>query len=321
MDTTSAVEAESLTKTFDGGAGVFDLNLTVESGTILGLIGPSGSGKTTTVRLLTGLLAPDSGTVRVLGERPLDFARDTRAMLGYMPQDSVLYPGLTIRQNLDFAGTIFGMRRGRAERIEALLDFYELTEIADRVPGKASGGERRRASLAATMIHSPSLLFLDEPTAGLDPVLRRKLWDRFEELAKEEGRTLVVTTQYVGEAAYCDYVAVLANGRILVLETPEGLRREAYGGELVDVVFSARPSRAALDHLAAASSNSAPTWIDEKSVRVVVEDAGEAVPRLADWAGENGLVIEKVEAYSPPFDDIFVELVERRTAELEPQAV
>ncbi|REK17623.1 MAG: ABC transporter ATP-binding protein [Actinobacteria bacterium] len=321
MSTNPAVRAESLTKVFSGGAGVFDLDMEVEPGSIVGLIGPSGSGKTTTVRLLTGLLTPDSGTVRVLGERPIEFSRETRAKLGYMPQDSVLYPGLTIRQNLDFAGTVFGMRKGRGDRIERLLDFFELTEIADRMPHKVSGGERRRASLAATLIHNPMLIFLDEPTAGLDPVLRRKLWDMFEDLAKDDGRTLVVTTQYVGEAAYCDYVAVLAEGRILILDTPGGLRRHAYGGELVDVVFSARPSPVALDHLASISARSEPIWIDARSLRVVVDDAGAAVPRLADWAGDNGLVIEKVEAYTPPFDDIFVEVVEKYSRSKELEAV
>lgn len=307
----SAIRAHELTKNFNGDTGVFDIDLEVESGTIVGLIGPSGSGKTTTVRLLAGLLTPSSGTAEVFGERPVDFKKETRARLGYMPQDSILYPALTLRQNLDFAGSLFGMRRtARKERIEELIDFLELESAADRLPASSSGGEKRRIALASTLIHNPELVFLDEPTGGLDPVLRRKLWDRFDYLARS-GRTLVVTTQYVGEAAYCDNVAVLANGRVLTVDTPEGLRRRAFGGELVDVVFVAPISPLAMDFLTKMTSGRDPRLIDDHSVRVVVDDPGQAVPMILDWGSENAVEIERAEAFAPPFDDIFVELVEQ----------
>lgn len=313
-----AVRAQSLTKTFNGESGVFDVDLEVATGSIVGLIGPSGSGKTTTVRLITGLLTPTSGSVTVLGEDPQSFTRETRGKLGYMPQDSVLYPGLTLRQNLDFAGSLFGLRH-RRKRIDEMIEFVELEGAADRVPRQASGGEKRRLALAATLIHSPVLIFLDEPTAGLDPVLRRKLWDRFEEIS-DAGRTMVVTTQYVGEAAYCDYVAVLANGRVVTFDTPDGLKRSAYGGEMVDVVFAIRPGGEALQYLRNVAGGRDIRWLDERSVRVVVEDAGTSIPQIAAWATEHSIEVEKVEAYSPPFDDIFVELVESHAEqeELEP---
>jgi ABC-2 type transport system ATP-binding protein len=309
--TQSAISAHELTKNFNGDTGVFDVDLNVESGTILGLIGPSGSGKTTTVRLLAGLLNPSSGTAEVFGERPVNFRRETRARLGYMPQDSILYPALTLRQNLDFAGSLFGMRRtARRERIEELIDFLELESAADRLPAASSGGEKRRIALASTLIHNPELVFLDEPTAGLDPVLRRKLWDRFDYLAKS-GRTLVVTTQYVGEAAYCDHVAVLADGRILIVDTPQGLRRRAFGGEPVDVAFAAPISAAAMDFLTSLTSGEAPRVVDDHSVRIVVDDPGVSVPKILEWGSGNGIEIERAEVFSPPFDDIFVELVEQ----------
>ncbi|MGF1617807.1 MAG: ATP-binding cassette domain-containing protein [Acidimicrobiia bacterium] len=307
----SAIRANQLTKNFNGDTGVFDVDLEVKAGTILGLIGPSGSGKTTTVRLLAGLLTPSSGTAEVFGERPVNFKRETRARLGYMPQDSILYPALTLRQNLDFAGSLFGIRRtARKERIDKLIDFLELESAADRLPAASSGGERRRNALASTLIHNPDLVFLDEPTAGLDPVLRRKLWDRFDDLARS-GRTLVVTTQYVGEAAYCDHVAVLANGRVLIVDTPQGLRRRAFGGEPVDVAFVAPISAAAMGFLTNMTSGVAPLVIDDHSVRIVADDPGETVPRILEWGLENGVEIERAEAFAPPFDDIFVELVEQ----------
>lgn len=307
----TAIRADGLTKNFNGDTGIFDVDLDVESGTILGLIGPSGSGKTTTVRLLAGLATPSSGTAEVFGKNPANFKSETSALLGYMPQDSVLYPALTLRQNLDFAGSLFGMRRkARRERIEELIEFLELEGAADRLPTAASGGEKRRIALAATLIHSPTLVFLDEPTAGLDPVLRKKLWDRFDYLARS-GRTLVVTTQYVGEAAYCDHVAVLADGRILVVDTPQGLRRRAFGGEPVDVAFVAPISASAMDFLTNMTSGDALQWIDEHSVRIVVADPKTAVPKILDWGSENGVEIEQVEAFSPPFDDVFVALVEQ----------
>ncbi|CAN5735153.1 ABC transporter ATP-binding protein [soil metagenome] len=307
----SAISARELTKNFNGETGVFDIDLEVGSGTILGLIGPSGSGKTTTVRLLAGLLHPSSGSAEVFGQRPVNFKRETRARLGYMPQDAVLYPALTLRQNLDFAGSLFGMsRRARKERIGEMIDFLELGDAADRLPAASSGGEKRRIALASTLIHNPELVFLDEPTAGLDPVLRRKLWDRFDYLAKS-GRTLVVTTQYVGEAAYCDKVAVLANGRVLIVDTPEGLRHRAFGGEPVDIAFVSPISAPAMEFLTNLTQGEAPRVIDDHSVRIVVDDPGEAVPDILEWGSANGVQIDRAEAFAPPFDDVFVELVEQ----------
>jgi ABC-2 type transport system ATP-binding protein len=307
----SAVRAHQLTKSFNGDTGVFDIDLSVDQGTTVGLIGPSGSGKTTTVRLMAGLLTPTSGTVEVFGERPVAFRRETRARLGYMPQDSVLYPSLSLRQNLEFAGSLFGMRhRERRARIDDLIVFLELEGAAGRLPRECSGGEKRRIALASTLVHDPHLVFLDEPTAGLDPVLRKKLWDRFDHLA-DSGRTLVVTTQYVGEAAYCDYVAVLAEGRVLTFDTPSGLRHRAYGGELVDVTFSTPPPASALTYLKNVAVGADPQLMEESTVRVVVEDPGATIPLILEWGIANQVKIEKAEVYPPPFDDIFVELVQK----------
>jgi len=304
-----AVATSKLTKSYGPDAGVFDLDLAIEPGWIVGLIGPSGSGKTTAVQLLTGVIAPDSGTVEVLGKRPVAFSKRTRARLGYMPQHAILYPDLTLGENLNFAASLYGVPYRRKKIIRRLIEFMELEGAIDRLPRDASGGEQRRVMLASTLIHDPDLLFLDEPTAGIDPVLRRKFWDRFEELAAQ-GKTLVVTTQYVGEAAYCDYVAVLAGGRILTFDTPEGLRKSAYGGELVELVFDRAPG---FDDVASLQrmGEGEIEWVDATRLRLVVEDADTASADLEAWARERGVELTRSERYLPPFDDVFVEIVRR----------
>jgi ABC-2 type transport system ATP-binding protein len=164
--------------------------------------------------------------------------------------------------------------------------------------------------LASTLIHDPDLIFLDEPTAGVDPVLRRKFWDRFEELASE-GKTLLVTTQYVGEAAYCDYVAVLARGRILTIDTPEGLRRAAYGGEMIEVSFDSPPESGLVATMRDLPGVSSIDWVDSDRVRLVVDEAEPTLAALSTWAEERNVGLNRSETYLAPFDDVFVELVSR----------
>lgn len=304
------VRASELTKQYGPNAGVFGLDLDIPTGQIIGLIGPSGSGKTVTVRLMTGVLRPDAGAVEVLGEDPRLFDRQTRARIGYMPQHTVLIPDLSLRQNLNFAASLYGMPLRRKERIDEVTDFLELGEVIDRKPNQASGGEKRRLMLASAMIHQPELVFLDEPTAGIDPVLRRKFWDRFEDM-RSDGRTLIVTTQYVGEAAHCDLVAVLSRGRVLLVDTPEGLRRRAYGGDLVDIHFVEQPDNGDLVALEQLTGGSPPTWLSPRRVRLVVEDAAATTARVTKWADDRGLELTRTEPYLPSFDDVFVELVTR----------
>lgn len=306
------VASRGLTKSFAPETGVFDLDLEIPAGQIVGFIGPSGSGKTTTVRLLTGLLSPDSGEVEVLGEEPTRFTPNTRARLGYMPQHAILYPDLTLDQNLAFTASLYGLGSKADARRDALIDFLDLEDVMDRLPTQASGGEQRRLMLAATLLHEPDLLFLDEPTAGIDPVLRRRIWDRLAEVS-ETGASLIVTTQYVGEAAYCDYVAVIADGRLLQFDTPEGLRRAAYGGELVDVVFRRPVGQADIDSIIAAVGGSTLGRIDDRTLRLVVDDAGTAAPAISRWAEQSSTDLEEVEAHVPSFDDVFVELVQKLT--------
>jgi ABC-2 type transport system ATP-binding protein len=305
----AVVAASRVRRTFTGDVGIHQLDLEIAPGTIFGFIGPSGSGKTTAVRLLTGVLTAESGTLSVMGVDPSTFTREQRARLGYLPQLPVLYPELTLWENLSFSASLFGMAwRHRRRRMDEALDLVDLMEARNRRFKDASGGMQRRLSLAATLVHDPELLFLDEPTAGVDPILRRKFWDHFATL-RDAGRTLLVTTQYVGEAAYCDLVGVLAEGRILTVDTPDGLRRQAMGGEVVDVKAQQALTATQAESLARAADAHRIDTMSGDTIRLVVDDAGDAIPKLTGWATQNDLDLQSVEQYQPSFDDVFVDLV------------
>lgn len=306
------VQAHELTKMFGEEAAVDSLTMSVPRGTIFGFIGPSGCGKTTTVRLLTGVHKPTSGEVTVLGKDPYEFSKSDREKIGYLIQSFVLYPELTVWENLNFTASFYGVSLlGRAKRFNKLLEFVELKEDKGKLASALSGGMKRRLSLAATLVHNPELLFLDEPTAGIDPLLRRKFWDYFKEL-QAEGHTLFVTTQYVGEAAYCDLVGVMYEGRLLMVETPDGLRKKAFGGELVSIKtkeWIKFESRKKLESLPFVHGKI--KVVSDQEVDLIVDEASTAIPALLDVCNAERISIETIEEISPPFDDVFVKLIEK----------
>ena len=309
------VQAHELTKKFGEELAVDSLTLHVPRGTIFGFIGPSGCGKTTTVRLFTGVHKPTSGTVTVFGKDPYEFTKSDREKIGYLIQNFVLYPELTVWENLNFTASFYGVNLfGRPKRLNKLLEFVELTEDRGKLAGALSGGMKRRLSLAATLVHNPELLFLDEPTAGIDPLLRRKFWDYFKEL-QTEGHTLFVTTQYVGEAAYCDLVGVMYEGKLLMVETPENLRKRAFGGEIVSMKTSEWikfESRKKLESLPFVHGKI--KMISDQELELIVDEASTDIPALLEAAKAQRIEIETIEEITPPFDDVFVKLIEKETA-------
>lgn len=315
MDNNTIIKTQGLTKTFHEEIAVQDVSMEIPRGAIVGFIGPSGSGKTTTVRLLTGIYKPTAGSSTVLGYHPGNFTRNIREKIGYMPQLFALYPELSVWENLNFAASIYGLNfKNRKAHFNELLDFVDLTEHKKKLARNLSGGMKRRLSLAATLVHSPELIFLDEPTAGIDPVLRRKFWDHFKSL-QANGCTLFITTQYVGEAIYCDLVGVMVEGRIVTMETPELLRYKAFDGEMVDL-----HTRQRLIHKDLLQLRKLPfvrkknvTRLDGNGVRLVVEKANTAIPALLEWCNAEFVNVETIEQYLPPFDDVFVELVKNVT--------
>jgi ABC-2 type transport system ATP-binding protein len=308
------VDARGVSRVFGEDAGVFDLTFEVPTGAIFGLIGPSGCGKTTTVRLMTGVYKPDHGSLSVLGRVPSKFSARTRERIGYLPQQFVLYPNLTVAENLNFVASLYGMGYfSRRKRIDYALELVELADVPNRLSSQLSGGMQRRLELACSLVHDPLLLFADEPTAGIDPVLRGKFWEHFREL-RNQGRTLFVTTQYVGEAAYCDLVGVMRAGRLLHIDTPEGLRRTALGGDVVKLVVNAPRSLDAIQMLQRhpAISDVRRSRTTPGLLYVYTEDAGATLPQIFELFKDHpDITIEQAQEYQPPFDDIFIRLMEQ----------
>src|SRR5215208_1565711 len=311
MERPQVIKTRELTKVFSGETAVNSIDLEVPEGCIFGFIGPSGSGKTTTVRLLMGLYEPDNGEVTVLGAQPSKFSRRDRERIGYLPQLFVLYPDLTVWENMNFAASLYGVSFWRNKRLNQLLDLVELKEDKHKLVRDISGGMRRRLSLAATLIHDPDLVFLDEPTAGIDPILRKKFWDYFKEL-QTHGHTLFITTQYVGEAGYCDFVGVMSEGKLLSVDTPEGLRREAYGGDIIKlgsterIDYGFREEVRKLPELKSEIINAT-----DYELQLLVEDAATAIPYMIEYFRNRRKAVNAVEQYLPSYDDVFVKLIEK----------
>jgi ABC-2 type transport system ATP-binding protein len=303
------IRSHNLTKNFEELTAVDALTIEIPRGKIFGFIGPSGSGKTTTVRLMLGIYEPTAGEVTVFERPPMTFTRQERQKIGYMPQLFVLYPALTVWENLNFTASLYGVPWRRHKRLHELLALVELEGHERKLVRDISGGMQRRLSLAAALAHDPEMLFLDEPTAGIDPILRRKFWDYFREL-QAEGRTLFVTTQYVGEVAYCDYVGIMAEGQLLMVDTPENLRRRASGGDISDMKLNRRLTYEERKRLEAEPFVKEVVTVEEGAYRVVVEDASVDIPRLIAWSTEHDLEIESIREYLLPFDDAFVQLIE-----------
>jgi ABC-2 type transport system ATP-binding protein len=305
------ITARNVSKFFGKEIAVNKLNFTIPQGKIIGLIGPSGCGKTTTVRLLTGIYRPSEGEIQVLGGDPRHFTARQRERIGYMTQLFTLFPDLTVRENMDFASSIYG--KGlirRQKRIKTLLNFVELTENRNKLTRNLSGGMQRRLALAATLAHDPDLIFLDEPTAGIDPMLRRKFWDHFIEL-KSQGKTLLITTQYVSEASYCDYVGVMDAGRLIMLEPADQLRQIAFGGEVLDLVTTTSLASQDLDVMQTLPFiRGEINQTGRASYQLTVDEASRSLPQLMSWLNDKGITVEKLEPCLPPYDDVFVKVIQ-----------
>jgi ABC-2 type transport system ATP-binding protein len=293
---------------FDGVVALDDVTLSIAPGSLVGVIGPSGAGKTTAVRLLTGGLRPTSGTARVMGEDPTRLRAETRERIGFMPQNVSLYDDLTVAENLDFVGSLFGLfRPTRRRRIAAILDWLELVDARNRRASQLSGGMRRRLQLGCALIHDPQLVFLDEPTSGVDPLVRQGIWSELRRL-RDAGRTLFVTTQIVTEAEECDVVALIAAGRLIACASPEALRLEAFGGELLEVETSGMVDAAGLERIPGVDEV---RQLTPRQLTVVARDAASATPAVVSAVEAAGVSVTSIHTARPSFDEVFVRLVER----------
>jgi ABC-2 type transport system ATP-binding protein len=310
-DPRAAVTARGLVRDFGDKRVIHSLDLELEPGTILGLIGPSGCGKTTTVRLLTGLLAPTEGDALVGDTPATELTAAQRERIGYLPQSPALFPELSLIENLSFHASMYGLPLRRGERLDYLLDWVELGDDRSTRVAAASGGMQRRLALAAAFVQDPDLVFLDEPTAGIDPILRDKFWARFREIA-ERGRSLVVTTQYVGEAGMCDIVGLLSDGELLLLDTPANLRRAAFSGEVVDVRLERPLSDADVERLGRHDFVVSPIErAGPSTLRIVVDDADRAMDDISTAVEGLGATIAEMDEHVVDYDEAFVRVVER----------
>jgi ABC-2 type transport system ATP-binding protein len=289
-----AVEARALTREFRHRhhrvLAVNGLDLRVERGEVFGLVGPDGAGKSTLIRMLSTVLEPTSGEAFVFGHSVVRDPQSIKLRIGYMSQSFSLYPDLTVAENLDFFAEVRGVPRDeKGPRAARLLEFSGLTAFADRQARNLSGGMKQKLALAATLIHEPDLLFLDEPTTGVDPVSRREFWRIIASLHRR-GVTVLVATPYMDEAERCDRVAFMRNGRIRILDTPAKLKARL-PGTLFEVVAPAqRGAMAALRHTPGVGSVSvygeslrvlsAPGGPDAAGLRSVLENAGVEVVRI-----------------------------------------
>jgi daunorubicin resistance ABC transporter ATP-binding subunit len=321
------IEAEGLTKRYGQTQALAGVDFAVPAGSILGLLGPNGAGKTTAVRILTTLAVPDAGQGRVAGLDVVKHPGEVRRHIGVAAQDATLDPLLTGRQNLVLVGELSGMGRARSrDRAEELLRQFELTDAAGRVLKGYSGGMRRRLDLAASLMTRPPVLFLDEPTTGLDPTSRQRVWDAIRQLL-EDGVTVLLTTQYLEEAdELANQIVVIDRGRVVAEGTPLELKQASRSARLEITLSAADPAAiGAISHLVHG--------------RVSVEDDGRrlsagvdstagmatAVVRALDRAG---VVVDHIEVRQPSLDDVFFSLTgghmageEEEEAELEETAV
>jgi len=304
-----SVVVEGLVKRFGRFVAVDGISFAAARGEIFGFLGPNGSGKSTTIRILCGLLRPSAGRASVNG---LDVAREPEAVrrnIGYMSQRFSLYGDLTVGENLRlFAGLYDLPERLARERIGWALTMAGLDEHRDAIAHELAGGLQQRLALGCAVLHRPSVLFLDEPTSGVDPLSRRRFWDLIHRMAAE-GVTVFVTTHYMEEAEYCDRLAFIERGRLIALGTPAALKRRMKG-ELLEV--AAPDLSRALETLRAVSGVIDVALFGDL-LHVVVEDAAGAAAQLRQAAAAAGIEIASITAIEPGLEDVFVSLTGRRT--------
>jgi ABC-2 type transport system ATP-binding protein len=307
-----SVEVANLVKRFGSFVAVDRINLEVRKGEVFGFIGPNGAGKSTTIRMLCGLLKPTSGRAMVAGFDVSKNPEAVRQNIGYMSQKFSLYNDLTVIENIRlFAGLYSVPQKFLQARIEWALSMANLKGQENLITGTLPGGWKQRLALGCAVLHKPPVIFLDEPTSGVDPITRRQFWDLIHQMA-EEGVTVFVTTHYMEEAEYCNRLALIFRGKIVALGTPTELKRDSMKGELL--LVECAPLGDAVEAL-----QSAPGVMDAavfgNALHLVVEDAATAVPLLQKFLADRKIDVSRMEKIRPSLEDVFVSLTTGREAE------
>ena len=300
-----ALYLEGLTKRFGPRLAVDHLSLTVASGESFALVGPDGAGKTITMRLLVGIMDPDEGRAEVLGFDPVSQGDQVREQIGYMPQRFGLYNDLTVRENIAFYADLYRVdRETRASRVPELLEFSGLAPFTERLAANLSGGMRQKLGLVCSLIHRPQVLFLDEPTFGVDPVSRREFWHILYQLLKT-GITIFLSTAYMDEAERAHRVGLMHEGRLLVAETPQAIKA-GFAGELLEI--RAKNLRAARRLLEANPLARQVLSMGDR-LMVTVDHRAQAEKPLTQALSEAGLEGVSLTPAEPTLEDLFVQIV------------
>jgi ABC-2 type transport system ATP-binding protein len=304
-DEMEAINAVNLTKRFGDLVAVEGLSFTVARGELFGLIGPDGAGKTTTMRMLTAIMDPTCGEAWVMGRHSVREAEAIKEQIGYMSQRFGLYPDLTVMENIHFYADIYGVpNKGRQETIERLLAFSNLTPFKKRHAGKLSGGMKQKLGLACALVHTPTVLFLDEPTNGVDPVSRRDFWRILYRLLGE-GVTIIVTTAYLDEADRCHRVGMIHKGKLLACDTPDNLR-SLMDGVIVEIRSSDLRKSARLLRDAIPDGT---VGLFGDRLHLVVADFDNGRAMAERILGAEGIEIHSLRPIEPSLEDVFVSVI------------
>lgn len=307
MTLDAAVDVTGLTRVFGNFTAVDRISLTVPKGRVFGFLGPNGAGKSTTIRMLCGLLTPTSGSGTVAGFDIMTESEKIKRSIGYMSQRFSLYDDLTVEENIDFYAGIYRVSKDRrAARKDWVLAMAGLADKRAHLTGSLAGGWKQRLALGCAVLHEPPLLFLDEPTSGVDPISRRQFWELIAQLS-QQGTTVFVTTHYMEEAEYCDELALIYRGRIIAQGAPKAVKTEAMPEDILEIRVD-RPFEA-LERLEPAGTVREVALFGE-ALHAVVEDAQVAAPVVRDFLVRQGFAVESVRAVTPSLEDVFVSLIE-----------
>ena len=306
----NAIEIENLQKSFGTRRAVDGISLAVREGEIFSLLGPNGAGKTTTLAMLSTLLRPDGGDARILGHSIKHESAAVKASLGVVPQDIALYMDLTARENLDFWGRMYGLRGGALrQRVDEVLEMIGLTERQKDPVGKYSGGMKRRVNIGAALLHKPKVIYMDEPTVGIDPQSRRSILDSVVAL-KEQGMTVLYTTHYMEEAQeLSDHLAIMDSGRLIASGTQQELIQLVGGLDRIRLAINGDVERVLATWRTITGVKQA--TVEEGLLMLLVEDSNQALPRLFESAAAAGVRITSVEIQEPNLEAVFLHLTGR----------
>lgn len=302
----NAVNVEKLTRTFGDFVAVDDISLKVSTGEIFGFLGPNGAGKSTTIRMLCGLLLPTSGEGTVGGFDIITQSERIKQNIGYMSQRFSLYDDLTVEENINFFSGIYSVSEStKTARKDWALEMAGLGDKRDTLTRTLPGGYKQRLALGCAILHEPAILFLDEPTSGVDPISRRNFWNLIYEMAKA-GTTVFVTTHYMDEADYCDRLALIYRGRIIAEGAPNELRRNFMTRDVLEI--EAEPLVAAMNSLERQGVEAA---IFGSVLHATVKDAKKEIPRLRKIMTDSDISIGRINKIVPSLEDVFVTLIEQ----------